>query len=284
MRRHACAFLLAILPLLSMAAENPSALKALKLLPKTEMQSLARIEAHDGTPVPERWHFLVHDPNADSGLKEYVVAAGELVAARSVSQFAEHLGEADVIEGKTLRVDTDRLAELAKNYAAVNDVAIDRISYQLFKEGEEAQPLWKLNCMDQAGQTIGTLVVTAAKGNVVSHEGFPVAPKVGPDQTELDFETAAEPLVATDAEESDVSVNGNQTTRDLAATAGVPPKAQSGVTAKKSSSSKKKTASSARHTSRKREVRRASSVPSPPVVVRRATRPIRNVIRGLLPF
>jgi hypothetical protein len=281
MRRYACALFLAVLPLPGMAAENPSALKALKLLPKTEMQSLARIEAHDGTPVPERWHFLIHDPNTESGLKEYVVAAGELVAARSVSQFAERLAEADVIEGKALRVDTDMLAELAKNYAAVNDVAIDRISYQLFKNGGEAQPLWKLSCLDQAGQTIGTLVVTAAKGNVVSHDGFTVAPKVGPNHAALDFETAAEPVVATESKKPSASEVEGKPRRDVASIASGPTKPKSGATAQKRSSSKKRPASATRRTSRQRETRDA---PSQPVIVRKATRPIRNVLRNLFQF
>lgn len=270
MRRHACAVLLAVLPLPSIAADNPSALKALRLLPKTEIQSLARIEAHDGTPVPERWHFLVHDPSSETGLREYVVAAGELVTVRSISQFAERVEETDVIENKGLKVDSDMLAQLAKNYAAVNDAAIDRISYQLVKEGEHAQPVWRLNCQDEAGKTIGTLVVTAAKGNVVSHEGFPIEPRVGPHRAALDFETDAEALVAAAA--------GTD-----AVTSSDAPKKKSSATARKSSSSKKRTASASRRASQKREVRRALPQERP-IVVRRASRPFRNVLRNLFRF
>jgi hypothetical protein len=62
-------FLLLLLPFLGTAnlraQSEPanSALGALKLLPRGEAKRLARIEARDGTPVPERWHFIVHDPN-----------------------------------------------------------------------------------------------------------------------------------------------------------------------------------------------------------------------------
>jgi len=47
----------------SLAQGDGAALAALKLLPKDAAKRLARIEAWDGVPQPERRHFLAHDPD-----------------------------------------------------------------------------------------------------------------------------------------------------------------------------------------------------------------------------
>src|SRR6186713_1211708 len=72
-------------------AASTTALQAIKLLPKGQAKYLARIEARDGIPAPERWHLLTHDVNEENGLHEYVVAGGKVVASRAISQFAETL-------------------------------------------------------------------------------------------------------------------------------------------------------------------------------------------------
>ena len=53
-----------------------TALEALKLLPKDARKLVARIEAREGSPNPERWHILVSDKTAENGVKEFVISAG----------------------------------------------------------------------------------------------------------------------------------------------------------------------------------------------------------------
>lgn len=299
MRRSACVVLLAVLPLSSMADENPSALNALQFLPKEDIKSLARIEARDGTPVPGRWYFLVHDPSAASGLKEYVVSAGELVASRGISQFAENLTEADVIGNRPLRIDSDVLAELANDYAAANNVAIDRINYQLLRNRAEIHPMWRLNCFDEGGQQLGTLVVSAARGKVVSHEGFLQVPKSEQRrQSELRFETDAEELVAVNQENefeqegrdeaeapepAFAASNSEPETETVRAVSGRKKKVAS--SANRSRNVNKKTASVSRRNSPRREARRTYvRIPEPVRVVRKASRPVGNFFRRLFSF
>jgi hypothetical protein len=73
-----------------------SALGALHLLPSGEAKKVALIEGREGSPPPERWYILVNDAKDENGLHEYVVAGGELVASRHISQFAEILRPAEV--------------------------------------------------------------------------------------------------------------------------------------------------------------------------------------------
>jgi hypothetical protein len=174
----------------SLAADTTgSALNAIKQLPRGEAKKIARIEARDGTPNPERWHILVNDPKDEHGLHEYVVAGGEVVASRNISQFAEDLKPADIMGASGLRVDSDKLAALAQQYAQANNVAIATLNYTLNKEGADATPLWTVTCLDESGKQLGQLVVSAGKGNVVSHEGFTADPGANGEKLETEIGT-----------------------------------------------------------------------------------------------
>ena len=174
------ALLLASSPVFAQTTQSESALRAIRLLPKGEAKRIARIEAREGTPAPERWHILVHDPKDENGLREYVVAGGELVASRTLSQFAEHLRPGDVVGADVIKVDSDRAVKLAEQYAFVNNLSIGSVDYALRKDGPNAVPLWTLTCLDDGGKELGKLVVSAGKGTVVSHDGFPIEPQTRP--------------------------------------------------------------------------------------------------------
>ena len=183
------------------AAHAETALDAVKELPKEQAGRVAMIEARDGTPDPERWYILTQDPTADNGVREFVVSNGEIVASRSVSQFAESLKADDMLGAQPVKIDSDKAAKLA--YAEANGAVVTSMNYELKKDGSEAAPAWTISCLDDKGNKVGTVVVTAGKGNVVSHEGFALEPE--PEATpeasprkkkEARFETYAKPEVA----------------------------------------------------------------------------------------
>ncbi|EDY21955.1 hypothetical protein CfE428DRAFT_0080 [Chthoniobacter flavus Ellin428] len=158
------------------AADPSSALNAIKQLPRGEAKKIARIEAREGTPYPDRWYIIVNDPKDENGVHEYVVSGGEVVASRNISQFAESVKPTDVIGSSNVRVDSDKLADLVQQYAEANKVAIAKLNYSLYKEGADATPLWNVTCIDENGKEIGHIVVSAGKGNVISHDGFTAEP------------------------------------------------------------------------------------------------------------
>ncbi len=186
---HAAVFLvLTSAPLLA-AKETPGhALAAIEQLPRGEYKKIVRIEARDGTPVPERWHIIVHDPKDENGVREYVIAGGEVVASRAISQFVETAKADEVVSSGSVKVDSDKVAKLAQAYAEVNNVNITTLNYLLKKEGADAVPLWSVSCLDESGKEVAKLVVSAGKGTVVSHEGFTADPG-----SEVLLETQASP-------------------------------------------------------------------------------------------
>lgn len=171
-----------------------SALDALRLLPRGDGKRLARIVARDGTPVPERWHFLVHDAKAENGLREYVVAGGEVVASREVSQFAEGLRAEDVAGADAVKVDSDRAAKQVQQYAELNKLTVKTLHYELKKSA--TGPLWTVACLDAAGKEVGQLVISASRGTVVSHPGFAAEPTPLPPITPAPEEKSQAPVAA----------------------------------------------------------------------------------------
>jgi len=157
-------------------ARAETALDAIKQLPKDQAARIARIEARDGTPAPDRWYIITQDPKADNGVHEFVVSDGAIVASRSVSQFAESLTPEDMLGDEPVKIDSDKAAKVAQDYAEANGNAVTSMNYELKKDGTDGAPVWTISCMDDKGTKVGSVVVAAEKGDVVSHDGFALEP------------------------------------------------------------------------------------------------------------
>jgi hypothetical protein len=158
-------------------AYGETALEAVKELPKEQAGRIAKIEARGGTPDPDRWYILTQDPKVDNGVHEFVVSNGEIVASRSISQFAESLKADDMLGDQPLKIDSDKAAKVARAYAEANGAAVTGMNYELKKDGPDAAPAWTIWCVDDKGNKVGSVVVTAGKGNVVAHDGFALEPE-----------------------------------------------------------------------------------------------------------
>lgn len=157
-----------------------SAFTALQLLPPEQARSVAVIAGREGTPEPERWHFLVHDPKAENGLREIVVTGAKKTADRSISQFAESLTAGDVISPEALKVDSSQVAQMARDFGVANKASVAAMHFDLRKSGPEAKPLWTITCLDANGSELGKILVSATTGTVIMHPGFTVVPQIDP--------------------------------------------------------------------------------------------------------
>jgi hypothetical protein len=179
MSRILLSFLLFIGSAVTLAAvETQTALGALRSLPPEDGARIARIDGCDGTPMPERWHFLIYDPQAENGYREYVVADRQIVGQREVSQFGSEFKSTDII-GNTFRVDSDRVARLALRYAAANNLSVVSMNYEM-RRGSVAGPVWEITCFDRENRPVGWLLVNGEDESVLSCTGFSKSPM--PDQ------------------------------------------------------------------------------------------------------
>ena len=112
-----------------------------------------------------------------------------------------------------IKVDSDRAVKLAEQYAFANNLSIGSIDYALRKEGQDAAPLWTLTCLDEGGKEVGKLVVSAGKGAVVSHDGFPIEPQTKP---VAKIKTDVPPKLAADAPVAKPKTQAAATPRDPA--------------------------------------------------------------------
>ena len=170
------AFLFFILVSTSAVRGEGSALDALNLLPKDAAKRLARIEAREGTPAPERWYLLVHDPVEPRGVREFVVADGKFVTSRTLSQFADELKPSDVIGADAVKVDSSHMAKLAAAFAVANGAKVGSLNYELTRDAASNAPAWKVTVLDPVGDQLGVLAVNATRGAVLSADGFEKSP------------------------------------------------------------------------------------------------------------
>ena len=170
------AFLFLLFVSTAAAQGSGTALDALRLLPKDVVKRLSRIEAREGTPAPERWYLLVHEPAEERGVREFVVADGKFVTSRTLSQVAETLKPADIIGADSVKIDSAHVAKLAAAFADANGAKVGSLNYELTRDAESNAPAWKVTVLDAAGDQLGVLVVNATKGTVLSSEGFEKSP------------------------------------------------------------------------------------------------------------
>jgi hypothetical protein len=186
------------------AADQISALAASQALSKSQQRSIARLSARAGKPSPEAWTIVIHDAKTSKGVREFTVSSGTIISSKTKSDLALKLTKSDVIGLDGLRIDSDQVAELTAAYASANQLVPAAFDYDLRKEGEDAAPLWTVIAFDEAGTRLGTIVVAANSGAIISHEGFAQAPE----QRDLTGEVAAAepaPETATEPGQSEES-------------------------------------------------------------------------------
>lgn len=213
------------------AADQISALAASQVLSKTQQHAIARLSARGGKPSPEAWTIVIHDSKAAKGVREFTVSSDTIIASKTKSGLALKLGKSDVIGLEGLRVDSDQVAELTAGYASANQLVPAAFDYDLRKEGEDAAPLWTVVAFDEAGARLGTIVVAANSGAIISHEGFAQAPE----QRDLTAEVAQVEPAAEEAAEPGEPAESDTPEKPAAKTSS--PKKKTASSSKSSSSS-----------------------------------------------
>jgi hypothetical protein len=191
------------------AEPDTTAIGAVALLPKDVAARVARIEGPDGKPFPERWYILVHDPSAPRGLREYVVSGGKPLTNRALSQFADTISAEEVVGAAALKLNNDEAAGIAAQFARHNNQQLGGARYEFYKSQAPAAPVWRLTCFDPKGELLGTIILHATKGTLLSFQGFESSPMPVDAQALAASQTSAGP-------NSDSSSNKPESTRKSA--------------------------------------------------------------------
>lgn len=181
--RHLCllAFGAALTPAVAQEKSNKekpaTAFDAVRLLNPQQQAALAIIAGREGILRPESWHLLLHEPESETGLREVVVTKAKVTASRTISQFSEKLSVENVFAPESLKLDSDKVARTARDYARANHVTIAKMHFDLRRSGAEGAAHWTAICLNERGEELGRLVINASDaGTVVSHAGFALVP------------------------------------------------------------------------------------------------------------
>jgi hypothetical protein len=122
----------------------------------------------DGDPQPTRWTVLIGDRNAPGGVRELQVANGRIVSDRTPDIGGESRA---MINTSRLNLDSSGAFSVASYTADKSHTNFDRVAYTL-RTNARGNPTWIVTIQDQARNPLGTIHISANKGNVTRVEGM----------------------------------------------------------------------------------------------------------------
>lgn len=174
-----------ILPCIPLAAQAPDpggALEAMMAVPPKYSQGFLLVKGNDGQIQPKTWMIYAKDDDPDSGplapsrVQTFKVVKGEAVAQGPSLNLIEDLRMAQAFSAPDIQVDSNSAFLTAESYAAANGRAIGSVNYTLSRSNGSDTALWTLDCFDIENKPIGTLVISATDGSVISSKGMPKTP------------------------------------------------------------------------------------------------------------
>ncbi|MEO6788747.1 MAG: hypothetical protein ABI318_21710, partial [Chthoniobacteraceae bacterium] len=89
--------------------------------------------------------------------------------------------------------DSAHVAKLAGAFADANGAKVGSLNYELTRDAASNAPVWKVTVLDAVGDQLGVLAVNAAKGAVLSSDGFEKSPAADLLATPASVSTAERP-------------------------------------------------------------------------------------------
>lgn len=179
-KQSAGIFLLALLVAGTARAQDNSLISALSALPP-QYTSIAQAQG-SGNPAPTQWTIYARDPDDFTSVHTIVLAGGQVLSDNPTWNVIQALKNNSKFGPTQIQFDSGDAFGIAMRYAAANQKIIGKVNYTVAAKGRNASPMWTLQCSDINGMPMATLVLSAADGTVVSHNGFPQVPPPMPAQ------------------------------------------------------------------------------------------------------
>ena len=157
------------------AQEQSTAYEALQVVGtqfhRAALSRVISVIGVDGDPQPARWNILIADRNAPGGVRELHVRNGRIVSNRTPSRAVIGTTDGATISTARLNLDSSGAFTVASYTADKSHVNFDRVSYTL-RTNDRGTPIWIITLQDQARQPLGTIHISANRGNVTRVEGM----------------------------------------------------------------------------------------------------------------
>lgn len=129
--------------------------------------SLVEVKGERGEPQPQQWVILYNDPQARGGVREVVVANGEVVSQRTPLNGYSGITSQPSIKLSRLNLDSEAAFQIANKQAQQRQVGFNWVDYNLRAESTTGSPVWVMRLFDNMGAQVGTMQVSAEDGSVV---------------------------------------------------------------------------------------------------------------------
>jgi hypothetical protein len=157
------------------AQEQFSAYDALRVLGRESgrdsVDHVISVVGVNGAPQPERWKVLVDDPRARGGVSEIEIADGQIVSQRASGRAVAGSSEGATINTARLNLDSTGAYAVASHTADKSSTQFATASYTL-RTDERGDPIWVVTLQDNAHRPVGTIHISANRGNVTRTEGL----------------------------------------------------------------------------------------------------------------
>lgn len=156
--------LLLALDAMSQACFAESAAQAARVIAAQKGQAyltqLVEVRGERGEPDPAAWVFLFNDPSARSGVREFVVQNGQIIAERMPVHVFRGEGQLPSLPA-SLSLDNHRIFRIAHQEAALHGVGFNWIDYILRTDALTGEPVWFVSLIDYQEASAGTLEIRA---------------------------------------------------------------------------------------------------------------------------
>ncbi len=166
------AFIFVLGALAAEPALAATAYEALQVVKKVRgdavLKKLVEVRGETGQPQPQSWTILMSDPSARGGIREFVVAGGEIASERTpVRGYSSGAASFPVLDFARLNLDSDGAFRLANTHATNAKLGFHTVDYTLRTNDSDGAPMWVLHLFDYMGAPVGNLEVSAENGKVV---------------------------------------------------------------------------------------------------------------------
>jgi len=131
------------------------------------MAQLVDVRGETGMPQPQIWTILMKDPEARAGIREFVIASGEIRSERTPLRRAIPEADRATLDFARLNLDSDGAFKLAESQAKQVRAGFNSVDYALQSDPSTGNPIWTLRLFDHMGAPVGDMCVSAVDGKVI---------------------------------------------------------------------------------------------------------------------
>ncbi|MBV9127350.1 MAG: hypothetical protein JO117_04615 [Verrucomicrobia bacterium] len=158
--------------------DNPSSYSALRLIGRElgseNLGRVVEVSGREGVPQPFVWRVtLLPDRAGGDGLREIEVAGGRIVARRNISRISRPaLGTVNApMNLRDLNLDSSGAFTAADTQARKIRLSFDALNYTLRADPATGKPVWNVQLLGAEHDDLGTLLISATDGSVLSTTG-----------------------------------------------------------------------------------------------------------------